>query len=493
MRPPALGLWLLACCLTEQALGKPKKAAETKVNMPHHSYMPPLDYASLLDDWLVSGSALFLRERLLLHPNVLERTGFVWSKWPLLTNSFEVVIHFRVAGGAISQTVPLDQTVAVWYIQESVAASYNESKIIQAPSWLEGLTAEGYTFGGSRSKFDGFGAVLLLKDEARGSQPSVSLVMNDGSRESSVKADVPSTNAHKVEARNTQNAVQLKIRVGPSSIEGHILLAPGAEWTECFKAATPVKPNGFLGFTAWSGTSAGNPGVMADSVSIEKVEVWNMDETTLGEEVVTDLQTGAQVQENYRDMLLDEHKHFADQKEQAEHIARLTAMVNDFVTESMPAEQRILDEVGQIEVRMGNMATDCATVVKETHILMNSERKLAKPGATVEGIFKEIVDSTKNEIIGLRRLLVRDNAVHKEKLEAVQKNINEVKQKQGQSSNSHEVLGVIDKQTESLEKTVSTRGIQMSWMLIVLMVVIIAFGALMWNRMQYYEKKHFRN
>merc|ERR1719382_505347 len=155
-------------------------------------------------------------------------------------------------------------------------------------------------------------------------------------------------------------------------------------------------------------------------------------------------------------------------------------MISEFLQGSLPAEQRIVEEVSQIENRLGNMAQDCATVTKETHLLMKVQENF-KPGTSPQEVLEMLVSSTRNEIIGLRRLLVRDSVAHKEKLAAVQKNINEVKTKQAQTSNT-EMLGVIDKQTESLQKTVSTRGSQMSWMLLCLMVAIVLIGGLMWNR-----------
>merc|ERR1712228_172230 len=95
------------------------------------------------------------------------------------------------------------------------------------------------------------------------------------------------------------------------------------------------------------------------------------------------------------------------------------------------------------------------------------------------------------EIVGLRKLLAKDSASHRQKMDAVQKNIAEVKDKQSQSSNRDGVLAGISQQSDLLEKTVETRGSHMSWMFFVLVIVVIGIGWLMYNRMQYYENKHF--
>merc|ERR1712217_492410 len=218
----------------------------------------------------------------------------------------------------------------------------------------------------------------------------------------------------------------------------------------------------------------------SDLVSLVEVEVSNHDETSIGEEV-KDVST--QIQEAYRDMLTDEKRHFVDQKSQTEHLSRLHSMLSEYLNATRPAEQKLFQEVQALTARMDSLSNDCRTLKQETHLL------LADPHSGTHD-HKAGVEAMKNEIVGLRRILVKDSATQRQKLDAVQKNIAEVREK-SRTKGSGESFTVISKQTETLQKTVSSRGTQMSWMMVGMLVSVVGVGALMYNRMTYYEKKHF--
>eukprot|EP00435_Cladocopium_sp_Y103_P070185 s7_g34.t1 len=84
----------------------------------------------------------------------------------------------------------------------------------------------------------------------------------------------------------------------------------------------------------------------------------------------------------------------------------------------------------------------------------------------------------------------REGKAQLHKLEAVQKNLNEVKEQASKASGSSMLSKLVD-QTRLLEESVLARSSQMTWMLLILLVVIVVIGVLMFNRMRYYEKKHF--
>merc|ERR1712157_74038 len=130
------------------------------------------------------------------------------------------------------------------------------------------------------------------------------------------------------------------------------------------------------------------------------------------------------------------------------------------------------------------LAEDCGTLVKEAHILLETK------GKTQQHDHKAHVEMMKTEIVGLRKLLVKDSVTHRAKIDAVSKNVAEVKERSSGSAGA-QTLSKIVAQSENLEKTVSSRGSQMSWMLLFMIVAILLIGGLMFNRMQYYEKKHF--
>merc|ERR1712039_238834 len=98
----------------------------------------------------------------------------------------------------------------------------------------------------------------------------------------------------------------------------------------------------------------------------------------------------------------------------------------------------------------------------------------------------ELLEATRHEIVGLRRLLMKDSNSHRQKLNVVQKNIAEVKEQKSQGLGGVQ-LDIIHSQADVLERTVSSRGTTMSWMLICMLAAVIVIGGLMWNRMHYYE------
>jgi len=465
---------------------KPKKNKEEdsakKVAMAHHSFNVPLVFDELLSDWSVSGASLAERERLLVHPSVPERAGFVWNKAPLLTNDFEATVAFRVVGPKGIKAAS-DQSFSLWYIYDNVTAGYNETNLIKAASWKAGLEEAGMTLGGSKAKFHGVGAVLSMAapQPSGTAKPVVSGIWSDGDRDLSYGKDVPTKDAKAVDFRNTLNAAQFKLRVEPTSITGYLKQSPSLSWNECFKidrSKNPVKPGGYIGFSAWSGAA----GTESDLVSISQFEVYNFDTEVIGEEMKD---VSERIQDAYREMLTDEHRHFLDQKSQTDHLARLVTMLDEHINTTKPAEESLYVALQGLDNRMVKLGDDCKTQVKETRLLMGTDP------AKAADVHKAGVEAMKNEIIGLRRLLVKDSATHRQKLDAVQKNVAEVQEKQTKAGDRDGTLKEIAKQTESLETTVQAHGWQMSWTLYFVIAVVILIGWLMFNRMQYYEKKHF--
>jgi len=343
------------------------------------------------------------------------------------------------------------------------------------------LEQHGMTFAGSKAKFDGFGAVLTtgVGDAGGRKRTAVSFISNDGTKELNLWKDVPTAAAKDIDFRNTLNAAQIKIRVKPNSIEGHVKQSPSLAWNECFKIDVPekVKTGGYIGFTALSGSSD-----KPDLLSLVEVEMNNFDDTSIGEEMKD---VSAQIQDAYREMLTDENRHFLDQKSQTEHMSRLVDMLQQHLNSTKPEEAKLYQQVQALTGRVDALGEDCRTLKLEAHLLIGNDSKNSAATHQVG------VEAMKDEIIGLRRLLVKDSATARQKIDAVKKNIAEVKIKHAAGGQGSEHLVTIAKQTATLEKTVSSRGSQMSWMMFFMMVAVVSIGGLMWNRMQYYEKKHF--
>lgn len=437
--------------------------------MRHHTLTPPVEFKDALDHWTVTGASIIETSKVLLHPAIPKRMGFVFSRKPLLTNNFEATFQFRITGD--KEPHPMGQGVAFWYVQDNVS-SFNETRLIKAPDWEAGMEQEGLTFLGSKGKFTGFGAVLTPYDATGQAAPTIGYVTSDGSTTLSLKDAMSKGPGSKADFRNSVNPASLRLRVRPDSVLAEWKETPSLSWKQAFKvdrSSDKVKSGGYLGITAWSGS---NPG--ADMVALTSIKVEIFDDTSIGEEMSD---VSVKIQEAYKEMLMDKNRHFIDQKSQTEHLARLTTLLSQHISEASQQEQNMFTALEGSQHRLRRLDEEVVNLRKAIAILVN-------PGED------NPVGTMREDIIGLRRLLIKDNADHRQKLDSVHKNVVEVKNTREKSSNP-EALNQIARQTESMEQTVKARSTQMSWLVLVFLLCVAIIGYLIWNRMQYYEKKHF--
>lgn len=452
---------------------KSKNDTATAVPMPGHSFTPPLFAEELLHDWLVGGAAIFDRKHLLLQPAVPERFGALWSKNAVKTGNFEVTVHFRVVG---DEAPAADASMALWYVSSTASQKDDYGDSALAAGYHEAASG-GVTFSGSQAKFTGVGAVLTSVDASKTARSVVSFVHNDGQKGLEMGIDAPAKNAKAVDFRNTLNNAQLRLRVSPTTVEGYMKLSPSLSWQGCFRIdrstdkSVSVPANGYIGITSWSGTGEKSA---ADQIFILQVDVTNFDDTAVGEEI-KDVST--KIQDAYREMLTDENRHFVDQRSQMEHLRRLTSMLADHVTEAKPADEKLHERLNSLNDRMDRLDYECRTLSKEVEVLVNP----AAAGGAGE---------VKDGIIGLRTLLVKGFNMHKETVDRVSGKIKDVKTQKAQAASSGH-LKTISVQSETLERTVKKKASATGWTFFILICCVVIVGMLMYNRMHYYEKKHF--
>mmetsp|Transcript_20783 Transcript_20783/g.45052 ORF Transcript_20783/g.45052 Transcript_20783/m.45052 type:complete len:516 (-) Transcript_20783:49-1596(-) len=442
-----------------------RKEESAAVLLPHHSFTQPMEYSSLLEDWSLSGASLFERERLMMHPGVPNLAGFAFNSGRLLTSLWKQSMALVFSGG---REPTEGQSMAFWYVQENISYSYKESTVIKAPSWREGLDQLGMTFHGMKPRFDGFGVIFLTKGAS--GKPTVKVVLNDGTK------DVPDTIAEvdTVDFRNMPDPVLFNLRVKANEMVGEMTIPTKQEATQIFQVplATRMKSGGFVGLTAWSGAAP-----MPDLVSVQRFEILNTDETVTGEEL---RDVSAQIQEAYREMLTDEHRHFLDQKSQTDHLVRLTSLVSDHLSTSKRAEESLAMQIQALSGRVHRLGESCRELRKETDLLLGQHDQ----GGGGLGSLKE-------QIQGLRHIFNKEGAHAQKKLDAVAKNIQQVKSRHESMPENSQRMSAIAEQGLILEQTVSSRGTQMTGMMIVLVVSIVGIGLMMWRRMNYYEKRNF--
>mmetsp|Transcript_44045 Transcript_44045/g.80489 ORF Transcript_44045/g.80489 Transcript_44045/m.80489 type:complete len:481 (-) Transcript_44045:57-1499(-) len=449
-----------------------RKKQPPKVQLKHHSFVTPLNHADFLEDWRLSGASIAARDRLLLHPAVPQRAAFVWSKKPLLTNNFEATFQFRVMGPT-GKELSADQGFAFWYVSENHAETFNETVPIAATSWGDGLEELGLTLLGARPKFDGFGTILTMSNADKGADPMVSGIFNADAQTLKFRENVPTQNAKAIDFRNTLNPAQVKVVATPTSITGSLKQSPSLSWKECFRIeGVQIRPGGYIGFTAWSGS-----GPNSDLVSVLALEVTNLDEDAIGEEMSD---SAAEIAKKYEKMVHENTRHIVDQKGQTAHLAELTSMLQQHIEEVIPQDQTISEMISGVMSRTEKLEADCKQLVTELGLLVGDG--MGTEQGAVAGI--------KEHIVGLRQLFSNDSRTHHDHVAKLAGTLATVKQAAGDGTKALAVK-IIAEQSSSLEITVQKRNRNMTGMLLTLVGCIVLIGLLMWNRMRYYEKKHF--
>ncbi|CAE8653180.1 unnamed protein product, partial [Polarella glacialis] len=211
------------------------------------------------------------------------------------------------------------------------------------------------------------------------------------------------------------------------------------------------------------------------------VTVVNYDDAAVGEEIVG---ASAEDQKAYASLKAEESRHFEDQKAQTQHLGKLISMLDEHVSEIKPTNEYLLNELNSVDDSLKRLDNNCRSMTKAMHHLWHPK------GKSDTGSHSTHVQGMKDDLIGLRQLIQKESQAAVLKIDAVQSKVKEVKDKASQKAPSG-LLVAITQQAITLEKTVQSRGSQMSYMMICLLGSIIAVGCLLWHRMRYYERKHF--
>jgi len=155
------------------------------------------------------------------------------------------------------------------------------------------------------------------------------------------------------------------------------------------------------------------------------------------------------------------------------------SMVTEHTKASSPVEAKMFQDLEQLEDRMSRLGDDCKTLTKELEVLVKAD------GEPVEK-----TQFLKDEIIGLRRLLMKDKASHQDKIDAVKKNIEEVRQKHADAP-EHEAWKQAAAHRETLQGQIQTRFNMIRWCMYALMAVAAVISVFIYKRIDYYGKKHF--
>jgi len=155
-------------------------------------------------------------------------------------------------------------------------------------------------------------------------------------------------------------------------------------------------------------------------------------------------------------------------------------MIEDHLQHTSPIEEQHFFSVQSLSHRVQKLSEDCRIFKRESHHLLGDDGSSHEEG----------VRAMRQEIAGFKRILQHQSSYHTAKIAAVSKNVAEVKDAKKKTTMTD--WRKISKHSDTIQNSVNTRGLLMNLILVLLLAAIVVIGVLMYNRISYYEKKHFQ-
>jgi len=439
----------------------------------HSINTPPL-VSTLASDWFLAGTVIPSTRSLVISAGVPNRMGYIWSKYPLLTNDFEIEVEFSITGP--EQRSVKGEGFAVWYVQDNVTASmdnitnshlHNQDEIL-ANTFGTAFSAEKFDLFGYRSHFNGIGVFFTDGGQNKDS-PTIGGFANDGSIDGS--ASVPTPNATQHNFRKGDK-VTAKIRVQPKSFKVEV-----GGVTQEIKADT--KTGGYIGISVYTGTKGKvEVSEKSDFVEFWKFSVTNHDVAQKGEDLPSKLPAPATTKapENKED-LMHEMSSRKDHRAESEAIKELTNMVFKLVVESQPLRTAMAKAIESLNLRVTTMEKTFETLKEEV-----DKRTGHKLGAEFDAIKKELTT--------LSRAASRETEERHKRLDSLHNDIAIVHKSAIHQDNidSH-----LNKLTESNKRTLDSlvgEKQKMFGVSIAALAFILIAGFSLYNKFRCWEKKH---
>jgi len=481
-RPLALGSAAVHLCIAILVSG-----AQAQTPLKGHSIGTPPLVSSLASDWYVAGTVIPSTQSLVLQPGVPNRLGFIWSKYPLLTNDFEV--EFEVSIKSPAERSVKDDGFAFWYVQENVSDAvnnisethmHNQEEII-ANTWQTAFTAGGFETLGYRSKFDGVG-VFFTNGGQNKDEPTVGAITNDGKTSYNLNQGIPNGEAMKYNYRTDHNVVpekilkvQVKMRFKPGSIKIELVGHPSNQ-----EIKYDVKAGGYIGFSVFGGVKGKiEASERSDMIQLWKLNVNNYDAAAKGEDLpvpaaVTVAPTKAP--EDKAD-LIHEMSGRKDHRDESEAIKELTNMVFKLVVESQPMRQQMMRAIESLGKRV--------TVMEKT--FENLKVELDKRTGHKLG---EEFDAIKKELTSLSNVASTETQERHKRLDSLHEDIAHVHKSATSQDNLDHHLNKLTQSNQRTIESLTNEHQKMFGVSIAAIAFIVIAGLSLYNKFRCWEKKH---
>lgn len=467
-RPMALGYLCIAVLVG---------GAQAQTPLKGHSIGTPPLVSALANDWYLAGTVIPSTQSLILQPGVPNRLGYIWSKYPLLTNDFEV--EFEITTKAPAERSVKDDGFAFWYVQENVTAAvdnistahlHNQEEIV-ANTWRTAFTSEKFDLWGYRNNFDGVG-VFFTNSGQNKDQPTVGAIANDG-KTSYSSSQLPDYEPMQYDFRSGKK-VQVKLRFRPAGIKIEIVGGPSQE-VKC-----DVRAGGYIGFSISGGIKGKIEGTeRSDAVELFKLDVKNHDAAAKGEDMpvpVSVTETPAKGPEEKADMLGATSAR-KDHREESEAIKELTNMVFKLVVESQPMRQQTMRAIESLGKRV--------TVMEQT--FENLKLELDKRTGHKLG---EEFDAIKKELTSLSDVASTNTQDRHKRLDSLHEDIAHVHKSATSADNLDHHLNKLTQSNQRTIDSLNTEHQKMFGVSIAAIAFIVIAGLSLYNKFRCWEKKH---
>jgi len=431
--------------------------------MMRHSFESPLNFDNTLNDWDLAGASIPARNFVVLTPMVANRTGQFWHKDPVKTGNFEVIFDFIVSGPDFSTS----QGFAFWYAMEDYVTVYPKSEEEQKL----------WSLFGYKQNFKGLGIFFSNFDNSNKWNPSISVAYSDGAKNYIFTQDVPTKDAFYFRWRNTPTPLRFRLAVGPKGISGQIQVNPAANppYIDVFrKSDIRLQPNGFIGFTGFTGVEEGSPNHQGDKVMIYGLHMYNLDMSTPGEDTTIMHETLGDADAG--DILRD-HSHYKDKHEQTEALRQLTRLLYKHISEAGPREQTIHKTLNSLQAQV--------------HKLISDVKELRKEFQTATGVnHTETIHTMKSELMGLRTMFSKHSQQHSSTLSTLHRTVANLNTDRSAGEESPHIRELAER-AKTLETHIKSHATRSSFMVFGIIAVVGVVAILMWRRMRALEKRHF--
>jgi hypothetical protein len=253
-------------------------------------------------------------------------------------------------------------------------------------------------------------------------------------------------------------------------------LSDHEEWKEVFRFPKgtyvfPGQSKSYIGFTGWTGSSS------YLEVDLHRLDARNFDLQRFGE-------AASDVLEDDSDAwlkVLESEKRYVSQADQKEAVQRLTKLLSEHVDKYDKLGEQIKEDLVKMDARLDGLAADLGTYHSALQSLNQETHSFD-------------AQAVKNHIVGIRTVLSKDKEAHDFKMHQVATAAKDLKVSHAKAGLGEEgkakVQSVAD-QSKAVEEFAAKGSRQTNFLLIVMVLAVAGLGLLFFNRMRYYEKKHY--